>query len=333
MRDILTDRPPGCVAQLTRRALGAALLLPAAARAQGPNGGSSTRPVTIIAPFGPGTPPDLVARMLAEALQRQRAQPFVVDNRPGASGTIGAAAVARAAPDGQTLLIATGTAAMNVSLFRSLPYDPVGSFAPVVLLASVPFAIIAHPAAGATLPEVVARARANPGRVNYATPGVGTPHHVATEMLRQRTGIQIEHVPYRAAGGAVADILNGTVSLMFLPAPQAVELSRDGRVRVLAVATEARLPELPAVPTTAEAGVPDMLMSDWYGLFAPGATPPDTVLRLNEAVNAVLPAMTQPLAAQGMTSLGGPPERLRALFAAEIARWAAVIRTGGISAE
>ena len=318
-------RRPG----LTRRAFGAALLLPVAARAQGP----SSRPVTIIAPFGPGTPPDLVARLLAETLQRPLGQPFVVENRPGASGTIGAAAVARAAPDGHALMVATGTAAMNVSLFRSLPYDPVGSFAPVALLASVPFAIVAHPSAGTTMEAFLARARAEPGRINYGTPGIGTPHHIATEMLCQRTGIRIQHVPYRAAGGAVADLLGGTVGLMFLPVPQAAELSRDGRVRVLAVATEARLPELPGMPTTAEAGVPDMLMSDWYGLFAPAATPPEAIRRLNEGVNAALPAMAPALAAQGMTALGGPPERLRALFASEVARWAGVIRTGGISAD
>ena len=318
--------------RITRRALGAAaLLLPGAALAQGP----SARPVTLVVPYAPGTPPDVVARLVAEAMQRAWSQPFVADNRPGASGNIGTAAVARATPDGHTLLVVAGTMAMNVTLFRTLPYDPLTSFAPIALLASVPFALIAHPSAGSSMAEFLARARANPGRINYSTPGVGTPHHIAMELFRQRTGIDVVHVPYRSAAGAVADILGGQVGVMFIPISQAIELSRDGRVRILAVATAQRLPQVPDVPTTAEAGVPGMLMSDWYGLFAPAGTPPDVVRRLNEAVNQILvsPSMIQSLTAQGMTAIGGPPERLRDHVASEITRWAGVIRDANITAD
>ncbi len=318
--------------RITRRALGAAVMFsPCLAAAQG----LSARPVTVVVPYAPGTPPDVVARLVADGMQRAWSQPFVADNRPGASGNIGTAAVARAAPDGHTLVVTAGTMAMNASLFRTLTYDPLTSFAPIALLASVPFALIAHPSAGASMAEFLSRARATPGRINYGSPGVGTPHHIAMELFRQRTGIDVVHVPYRSAAGAVADILGGQVSVMFIPISQTVELSRDGRVRILAVATEQRLPQVADVPTTAEAGVPGMLMTDWYGLYAPAGTPPDILSRLNATVNEVLasPPMLQALAAQGMTPLGGSPDRLRHHLASQITRWATVIREANITAD
>lgn len=318
--------------RITRRALGAAtLLLPGRGLAQG----LSARPVTLVVPYAPGTPPDVVARLVAEAMQRAWSQPFVADNRPGASGNIGTAAVARAAPDGHTLVVTAGTMAMNVSLFRTLSYDPLTSFAPIALLASVPFALIAHPTAGATMAEFLSLARASPGRIHYGSPGVGTPHHIGMELFRQRAGIDVVHVPYRSAAGAVSDILGGQIGVMLIPISQAVELSRAGRVRILAVATEQRLPQVPDAPTMAEAGVPNMLMTDWYGVYAPAGTPPDTLRRLNETVNQVLasPATLQALAAQGMTPLGGTPERLRDHLASQITRWATVIRDANITAD
>ncbi|MCS6891399.1 MAG: tripartite tricarboxylate transporter substrate binding protein [Rhodovarius sp.] len=319
---------------LSRRRFGAsvvAVALAGPARAQG----LSRRPVTVVVPYSAGSPPDIVARLVAEELQRRWGQPFVADNRPGASGNIGTAMVARAAPDGHTLVVTAGTMAMNVSLFRNLPYDPVTSFAPIALLAQVPFAIIAHPSAGASLQEFLENARRHPGRLNYGSPGVGTPHHLAMEMFKQRTAIQVEHVPYRAVAGAVADLLAGNIGVMFIPITTAVELARDGRVRILAVATEARLPQAPDVPTVAEAGVPGVVMRDWYGLFAPAGTPPEILRRLNESVNEVLTTaeVAQALTAQGMTAIGGPPERLRDRLAADLLFWAAVIREAGITVD
>ena len=318
---------------LSRRGLagiGAALAgLPAAARAQG------GRTVTLVVPYSPGVPPDLIARLVGDSLQRGGLGPIVVDNRPGASGNIGTQTVARATPDGQTLLVSAGTIAMNVSLFRSIPYDPVTSFAPVSLLASIDFALIAHPSAGTSLEALLAAARARPGQLNYGSPGVGTPHHLAMELFKQRTGAQIEHIPYRNSGGAVADLLGGSIAAMLIPVNAAFELSKDGRVRILAMATDSRLPQAPTVPTMAEAGVPDMKVSDWYGMFAPAGTPAETIRMLNERVNAALasPEVSQALAAQPMTIIGGPPERLRDRLATDLRSWATLIRERGITAE
>lgn len=317
-------------------ALGAALAGAApAARAWAQ--GLSARPVAVIVPYSPGTPPDIVARIMTEALQRRWSQPFVVDNRPGASGNIGTEAATRTAPDGHALLVTACTIATNASLFRKLPYDPVASLAQIALLASIDFALVAHPSAGATVAEFLDRARRSPGRLNSACPGVGTPHHLAMELFKQRSGIDVAHVPYRGAAGAVSDILAGNVAAMFIPANSAVELAKDGRARILAVAAESRPPHAPDAPTMAEAGVAGVVVRDWYALFAPAGTgtPAEVVRRYNEAVNAALaaPEVAGALAGQGMTVIGGPPERLRDRLAANLGAWAKVIREAGITAD
>lgn len=314
---------------LLAAAAGAAIL-PPAARAQ-----AGGRALTLIVSSSAGAPPDAVARVLAEGLARRLGRPVVVDNRPGASGNIAAEAAARAAPDGDTLLVHTTALAMNASLFRTLPYDPATSFAPVAALVEMDYALAAHASAGASLAEFLALARARPGAVNYASPGVGTPIHLAMELFKRQASVDLNHVPYRGAAGAVADLVAGNVGAMFLPAPAAAELARGGRVRVLAVAAERRLEGLPAVPTLAEEGVPEVVMRDWFALFAPGRTPPEAVARLNEAVNAVLaaPETARALGAQGYAVVGGAPEALRERVAAAIPRWARVVREAGITAD
>ncbi|TPG52409.1 tripartite tricarboxylate transporter substrate binding protein [Roseomonas nepalensis] len=309
--------------------LGAALAAPALAQ------GISTRPITLMTPFSAGSPPDFVARLMADGLARRWNQPFVVDNRVGASGNIGTQAVARAAPDGHTLMVTASTLVMNVSLFRNLPYDPVGSFAPVAELATVGFGLLLHPSAGASAVEFVAGAKARPGSVNYGSPGVGTPHHLAMEMFRQRSGIQLTHVPYRGAAGAVTDLLAGQVAAMFVPIGSARELAKDNRVRLVAVASDARLAAAPEVPTLAEVGLAAMDMRDWYGLFAPAGTQPEILAKLNATANEVLaaPDVLAALSAQGMTAVGGPADRLRADVAGDLARWAGVVREAGITPE
>jgi len=310
-------------------AFGAALAAPAVAQ------GLSTRPVTVIVPFSAGSPPDVVARLVAEGFARRWNQPFVVDNRTGASGNIGAQAAARAAPDGHTLMVTASTLVMNASLFRQLPYEPVGSFAPVAGLATVGFGLLLHPSGGANAAEFVARAKARPGAINYGSPGVGTPHHLAMELFRQRAGIDVAHVPYRAVAGAVADLLAGQVAAMFVPIGSARELARDNRLGLVAVASAQRLAAAPDVPTLAEAGLPAMEMRDWYGLFAPAGTPAEIVSRLNATAGGILaaPEAAAALTAQGMAAVGGPPDRLRQDIAADLARWAGVVRDAGITPE
>ena len=312
---------------------GLAGLVPALAGAQGLVG---PRPVTIIVPYTPGSPPDVIARAVGEGMSRRLGRPVVIENRPGASGNIGTEAVARAAPDGNTLLVQATTIAMNVSLFRSIPYDPVASFAPVATLMETEGTLVLNAQAGGnSLAELLSRARARPGGLNYASPGVGTPHHLAMEMFKRRAGVDLTHVPYRGLSGAVTDIVAGHVAAMFIHTPPAVELNKDERVRVVAVTSEARLPYLPNVPTLAEGGVTGVIMRDWYGLFAPAGTPPEVIARLNEAANSVFqgPDPLRALVAQGYEVVGGTPEALRERVAVAIPRWAAVVREAGITAE
>jgi tripartite-type tricarboxylate transporter receptor subunit TctC len=309
------------------QAAAAGLATPALAQAR--------RPVTVIVPYSPGSPPDIVGRLVSEGMARRLGQPFVVDNRMGASANIGTAAVARAPADGQTLLITTVTLGMNASLFRQIPYDPVASFAPIAELATVAFALLLHPSAGATLDEFLARARARPGALNYGSPGIGTPHHLVMEMLRQQTGIDITHVPYRGLSGAVTDLLAGQVQAMFVTIGAAREAAQDGRVRLVAMAAATRQAAVPDAPTLAELGVQNVEMAAWYGLFAPAGTPPDVIARLNATANEVMasPEVLAVLNASGTSTVGGPPERLRATLAADLARWPAVIRDARITPE
>ena len=311
------------------RACRRALLLAAPALAQ-PAG-----PVTIIVPYSAGSPPDIVGRMVADGLARRTGQPHIVDNRAGASANIGTQAVARAAPDGRTLLLTTTTLAMNVSLFRSVPYDPVASFAPIAEIATIGFGLLLHPSVGADARAFVAQARAAPGSIAYGSPGIGTPQHLAMELFRQQAGIEVTHVPYRGLSAAVTDLLAGRVSAMFVTIGAARELGGGGRVRLVAVTGPTRLPAAPDVPTLLEQGLPETPMDVWYGLFAPAATPAETVARLNALTNEWLaaPDTRAAMVTAGMVPAGGPPERLAALLATELPRWAGVVRTAGISPE
>ena len=317
-----------------RRALLAAaavLAVPAIARGQS----LTNRPVTIIVPFSPGAPPDVVARVLALGMQRRLGLPVVVDNRAGASGNIGAEAAARAAPDGHTLLVHTTTLVMNASLYRSLRYQPLESFAPLVALVDVDYALVLHPSGGASMAELLSRARARPGVLNYASPGVGTPHHLTMELFKRAAGADITHVPYRGTGPAVTGLLGGEVAAMFMPVNAAVELGRDGRVRSVAVASEARLPLMPEVATVAELGVPGVTIKDWFALLSPSLTPASIQAQHVEAARAVLasPETARTLTGQGFNVLGSPPEVLRPRMVADLARWAEVIRAANITAE
>lgn len=326
-------RPTDCEA-LTRRAIlkaagmTAASMLAAPALAQG----ISNRAVTNIVPFSPGTAPDILARRIAEAFQQRWAQSFLVENRPGASGTIGSTLVARAAPDGHTLLVTPSTFAMSPSLYRNLAYDPVKSFAPVVQLTTIGFALLLHKSAGADVATFVKNAKAQPGVLSYASPGRGTPHHLLMELFRQKTGIDVLHVPASNFSSAMTDLLGGRVAGMFTTVTIAKSLPADGSVKIAAVASPDRLPSLPDMPTLTELGISGVQYQDWYAMFAPAGVSPEIVGKLNTTANEILgtPDVKTWLASQGMVPAGGTQDQMRELLADDIKYWSAIVRQAGI---
>ena len=297
----------------------------------------SDRAIIIVVPFTPGTGIDILARALGEQLRQRWGQPVVIENKPGASGNIGTLAAARAAPDGHTLLLTVNTFVMNAGLFRSLPYDPDKSFVPIAALATGAVALVVHPSLGVdTAQALIAKALSEPGRINYASPGRGTPQHLAMELFKLTTGTSLTHVPYAGgSAGAVRDLIGGHVSAMFLPVHTAIPLAAEKQIRILAVGGAQRSALAPDVPTLAEAGVAGFDVDLWYGLLAPAGTTPEIVARYNKAVGEILadPALAETLAKQGLVVTGGPPGRLAEWIARDLPRWSKVVRDAGITAE
>lgn len=319
--------------RLPRRAI---LLAPAAAHAQAPDNPLGDRTVTIMVPFSPGTTIDLLGRLIAEHLRRRLGAVAAVENRVGGSGTIASQAVARAQPDGRTLLVTTTTFVTTPSLIRGMTYDPLADFAPVANLATGAVALCVHPAlAAANVAEFVALAKARPGRIDYASAGSGSPQHLAVALFMQAAGIELTHIPYRGSAGALQDLAAGTVPAMVVPLNAAVPLRREGLIRILAVASAARSDIAPDVPTLVEAGFPGLDMDLWYGLLAPARTPATLVRRLNEEMALMLadPAVATLLRQQGLSAAAGPPEAFGALLLQERERWSHVIRAAGITAD
>jgi tripartite-type tricarboxylate transporter receptor subunit TctC len=287
-------------------------------------------------PFTAGTGPDVLARIFGEELKQRWSQPVIVENRPGASGNIGTEAVARAAPDGQTLLVTANTFVMNASLFRSLPYDPEKSFVPIVQVATGALALVVNPSINvSTFSELIALARRKPDEINYASPGRGTPQHLAMELLKLTLKVNLTHVPYSGSAGALMDLAGGRVSAMFLPIHTALPLAESGQIRILAVGSRTRAPRAPDVPTLVELGVTDFDVDWWCGILAPAGTPRGIVDRYNAVFNGVLAQLNvrELLERQGLTASGGPPERFAALIAKDRLRWASVIREAEIAPE
>ena len=324
-------------AGLTRRlaSFGAALALlavvaPASAQK------ISDRTLTIVVPATAGTGLDVLARLLAEGIREAWKQPIVVENKAGASSNIGTTAVARAEPDGHTVLLAVNTFVMNAGLFRTLPYDPEKSFAPIVKIASGGLALTVHPSLGvSSLRELVALAKAKPGVIDYASPGRGTPQHLAMELLKLRAGIDLKHIPYTGSAGAVRDLMAGHVKVMFVPVHTVLPLVADGQLRVLAISSAERSALAPDTPTLREAGVERSDVDLWYGLLAPAGTAPDLVARWNAVINEILagPQARRILEAQGLVPDGGPPEILKSLITRDLERWRATISEAAITAE
>src|SRR3954464_15620926 len=311
-------------------ATGLAAIKPGLAQAQSP------QTIRLNVPFSPGTGPDLLARILSEELRQRWNQPVIVENKPGASGNIGTQAAARAAPDGQTLLVTVNTFVMNASLYRSIPYDPETSFVPIVEIATGVIALVVHPSLNVgSFAELLALARTNPGEINYASPGRGTPQHLAMELLKLKAQIDLTHIPYAGSAGAVKDLAGGHVSAMFLPIHTSLPLVEAGQIRILAVGSQTRAPQAAQVPTLAELGVTDFDVDLWYAVLAPAATPRAIVERYNAVFNEILaqPSVKALLDKQGLVVQGGPPERLAQLIAKDRARWAKVVKDAQITAE
>jgi tripartite-type tricarboxylate transporter receptor subunit TctC len=315
---------------------GAALLAAAPGGAQVPDG-----PVTVLVPYTPGTGMDILARLLAPHLQARLGQAVLVENRPGASGNIGTQAVARAAPDGRTLMLQANTFVMNPSLFRQVPYDPVGSFTPVIHLTLGELVLAVNPDVPARdAREFVRFARGGEddgGKAppNYASPGIGTPQHLAMELFSLVARVRLNHVPYRGSAPAVQDLIGRRVAAMVLPVHTALPLAAAGQVRLLALGSPARSAAIPDVPTMAEAGFPGAEVDLWYGLLGPAGLAEPLVARLNAEVNdwLRLPATAEQLRAQGMQPVGGTPDAFAALIARDLDRWAGVIRQAGLAAD
>ncbi|HEY7298367.1 MAG TPA: tripartite tricarboxylate transporter substrate binding protein [Xanthobacteraceae bacterium] len=294
-----------------------------------------TRPVRIVAGFSPGSTTDIIARLIGRWLQEQLGQPVIVENRPGAGGTIGAEAVVRAAPDGYTLLLAGSNNAINETLYDKLGYDFVRDIAPVALIDNVPNLVVVNPAFPAkTIPEFIAYAKANPGKVNMGSAGNGTSSHLAGELFKMEAGVNLMHIPYRGQPAALADLLAGQVQVSFAPTPPTIELVRAGKLRALAVTSATRLEALPNVPTVAEF-VPGYEASTWSGLGAPRNTPTAIVDKLNKVTNAGLAdsKLKATFTDMGGVVLGGSTGDFAKFIAAETQKWAKVIKFAGIKAE
>ena len=292
-----------------------------------------THPIRMVVPFPPGGPTDLVARPIAQKLSESLGQQVIVDNKGGAGGTIGADLVAKSPGDGYTLLMGTvGTQAINVALYASLSYDPARDFAPVTLVAEAPVALVAHPSVrAASVAELLALARQNPGRLTFGSAGSGTPGHLSGEIFKSMTGAQIVHVPYKGSAPAVQDLLGGQIDLMFDPVQSVLQHIKAGRIRALGVSSARRAAILPAVPTIAEAGVPGYETAAWWGVVAPAKTPREIVERLNQAIGAALggPELKGRLRELGIETVGLGPDAFARFQAAEIVKWGAAVNAAG----
>jgi tripartite-type tricarboxylate transporter receptor subunit TctC len=309
------------------------LCLPGAALAQGTY---PTRPIKLVVPYSAGGIADLVARAVTPGMAAALGQPVVVENRAGAGGHIAASEVARGPADGYTLVLTTIAHNAAQSMYANLNYAPAKDLKPVVLLAESASVLVVNPSVPArTVAELVALARAEPGKLAYGSAGNGSALHMAGELFRQLSGTDITHVPYKGGAPALNDLLGGQIQLMFDTIPTALPYIKAGRLRALGVTTAKRTPSLPDVPTIAESGVPGYESVPWYTISAPAGTPDDVVKRLNEVSNEVLklPALAPRWNDLGLTPLGGPPEAAAARNDIETRRWTKVIEAGGIKAQ
>jgi tripartite-type tricarboxylate transporter receptor subunit TctC len=294
----------------------------------------SHRPITFVVPFTPGTGPDVLARLVGNEIQKRWGQPVVVENKPGASGNLGAHAVARAAPDGHTIMVTTNQLTGAVSLFAKVPYDPIRSFVPIIKLGTGAIALCVHPSVPVeTISEFVAFVKRHSGDIDYGSPGIGGPHHLAMERFKQVARLDIKHVPYRGSAGAAQDIVGGHVAAGFLSLSLALPLARANSVRIIGVALQDRSSVAPTLATISEQGVTGFEVELWFGMLAPAGTPQDIVARYNTVVNDILrdPQVIQAAAKQGVSLQGGTAKQFEAFLEADLALWKRVIVEAGIT--
>jgi len=291
-----------------------------------------SRPIKLIVPFPPGGATDIVGRLMAQKLQEALGQPVVVENKAGAGSNIGSEQVAKAAPDGYTLLLGTIANATNMSIYKNMPYDTLRDFAPVTQTMAAPSVLVVTNALPANnLKELIALAKVQPGKLSFASSGAGGSPHLAGELLKLRAGIDLIHVPYKGAAPALVDVVSGVVSMGFKTALSAIPHMQSGKLKPLAVAATRRLAQIPNVPTMAEAGLPDFEVSSWNGVLAPARTPPEVIARLNQELVRILATqdVKDRFAAQAAEPVGSTPEQFRAYIRSEIDKWAQVVRASG----
>ena len=299
-------------------------------------GAYPNKPIRIIVGFTPGGATDVVARLVAQKLQDAFGQPVVIENRPGAGSNLAAEFVARANPDGYTLLLATIANATNMSMYQTLNYDTQRDFAPVIQFMAAPSVLVVGTAVPANnLGELIALAKAKPGQLTFASSGSGGSPHLAGEMFKLRAGIDLIHVPYKGAAPAMADVIGGVVTMGFKTALSALPQMQAGKVKPIAVAANKRLAQIPQVPTMAEAGFPDFEVSSWNGLLAPAKTPPELIRKLNLECQKILAMadIKEKFALQAADPVGGSPEQFRDYIRVEIERWAKVVKASGAKVE
>ena len=295
-----------------------------------------TRPITLIAPWPAGGAVDALCRAVAPKLAERLGQSVVIENRPGAGSALGTAAVAKAVPDGYTLVMGgSGSLAIAPTLFKSLSYDPAKDFAPAALIGSIPFVLVVNPSLPvSSVTELVQYAKANPGKLSYGSGGPGSPHHLYAELLKSMTGIEMTHVPYKGSAPALTDVVAGHVPLLFSDTVPSLPLIREGRVRALGVSSAIRLPSAPEIPPIAEAGVPGFDAAGWGMIIAPAGTPKPIVTRLHAELKAIvaLPEIQQQIIKLGMVPAdSAPPDKLQDFINVEMTRWGKVVRQAGLA--
>jgi tripartite-type tricarboxylate transporter receptor subunit TctC len=314
---------------LVRVLLGFALLLPSFAAAED----FPSKPIRLIVPFPPGGPNDIIARVVGQRMSEITRQPVIIDNRSGQAGALGTDAVAKSAPDGYTIAITSASSLAILPTMEKIANDPQKDLAPVTLVAAVPeMLVVASNVPAKNMEELVALCKAQPGKLNFASAGVGGLPHLAGELFKLTAKIDIVHVPYRGAAPAINDLLGHQVQMTFLDLPVILPQIKAGNLRPIALGAKTRASQAPDVPTTAEVGMPDLLIENWYGMVAPAATPPDIIAKLNHITTEAMsdPNVKDKLADQGLTLVPQTPDQFRDYIAAETKKWAKVIKDAGV---